>query len=261
MKTMYLNPIGIKDYNQTFVDMAREYKSPDNTVTVASLNESVGSMNNLEYRVYEALITGDTLKATRQAAVENYDAFIIGCFYDPVLIDARQIARDMIVVGPCQSSIEMALRLGNKYSVIIGQWQWMDQMEETIRKYGYIDQLSSFRSIDLSVPEMGEDPAETERRILEQSQLAISEDKAEVIVLGCTLEIGFYQQVQLQIGAPVIDPSIAALKTAEHAARVKQQCLWGTSHKWGMEAPSEADLLRFGILQDTYIFSQRIDVA
>lgn len=262
MKIMYLNPIGLPEYNQTFADMAREYKEPDNTVTVTTLNASVGAMNNLEYRVFEALIVGDTIKAARQAAIEGYDAFVIGCFYDPALEDVRQLGarHGMITVAPCQASIETALRLGNKYSVIIGQWLWEDQMTETIRRYGYENQLASFRSIDMSVHEMSTNHEEVGKRILEQAKLAVEEDRAEVIVLGCTMEIGTYKEVQEQIGVPVIDPSIASLKSAEFAAKLKASCGWTTSTVWGMEPPAEQDLVDFGILQEPYEFSGRIDV-
>jgi len=260
MKVMYLNPLGIIDYNLTFANMAQEYKSPDDVVTVASLNSSVGAMNNLEYRTYEALVTGDTIKAARQASSEGFDAMVIGCFYDPALQDAREIAGNMVVVAPCQSSIECALRLGNRFSIIIGQFKWEDQMKDVVRGYGYGEHLASFRAIGMSVPEMVADPAEAERRIKEQARLAVLEDRAEVIVLGCTLEIGFYRAVQAEVGVPVIDPSIAALQTAELAARMKIKSQWQTSKKWGLQPPPEADLAKFGILQTPYVFGQRIEV-
>lgn len=259
MKIMYLNPLGVADYDQTFADMAAAYKYPGTQVDVCSLNPSVGAMDNLEYRTYEALVTADIIKATRQAAQDGYDAMIIACFYDLALDDARQIAGGMVVVAPCQSSIETALRISDRYSVIIGQWTWYDQMNETLRKYGYDHQLASFRSIDMSVEDMVSDPTKALARIQEQSSLAIKDDKAEVIVLGCTLEYGTYQTVQAAIGAPVIDPSIASLKAAEHAAALKAYG-WGGSPMWGMQPPPEADLARFGILQTPYVFGNTIIV-
>ncbi len=45
---------------------------------------------------------------------------------------------------------------------------------------------------------------------------------------------------------PVIDPSIAALKRAEYAAILKQQCGWGPSRKWSSESPSEEEMALFG---------------
>ena len=46
---------------------------------------------------------------------------------------------------------------------------------------------------------------------------AIDEDFAESLILGCTLETGCYKEMEAELGVPVIDPSIAAFKAAEHA--------------------------------------------
>ena len=51
------------------------------------------------------------------------------------------------------------------------------------------------------------------------------------------MEVGFYKEVEQRLGVPVIDPSIAALKRAEYAAILKQQCGWQPSRKWSSESP------------------------
>jgi len=260
LKIMYLNAVGVPDYDATFAALARRCKDPRNLVTVASLDPSVGAMDHLEYRVYEALIVRDVMLAARQAALEGYDALALGCFYDPGLDEARQAARGMPVIGPCQAAIETALRLGNRYSVIIGRRTWQDQMHRTIRRYGFDGQLASFRSLDLGVPDMVAQPRETERRIIEAARLAVEEDQAEVVVLGCTLESGFHETVQDIVGVPVIDPAIAALKTAEHAATLRALCGWGSSQQWSLRPPPDEELRRFGLLQQPYRFGARIDV-
>lgn len=259
-KIMYLNPLGITAYDQTFADMAMAYKDSDTEVHVTSLNPSVGKMNNLEYRTFEASIHLDTLKAVRQASVEGFDAIVIGCFYDPVIEDAKEIAGDMIVLGPCEASCQIATRIANNFSVIIGRWKWYNQMNETIARYGYDKFLCSFRELGMTVPEFVENPEQTEQRIIEEATIAVENDKAECIILGCTLETGFYKNVQQIVGVPVIDPSISALKVAEHAAAVKIKTGWGTSKMWGLEPPSEEDLINFGILQNPYEFGNRIIV-
>ncbi len=261
MKIMYLNPVGFSDYDQIFADMVREYKDTDNEVHICSLQPSIGGMNNLEYRTFETLSYIDTLKAVRQASKEGFDAFIIGCFYDPGLHDCREIAGDMIVVAPCQSSIEIAMRISNSFSILIGRWKWYNQMKNTVKEYGYDKHLASFRELSMTVPEFVANPQCTKDEILKQAKLAVENDKAESIILGCTCEIGHYKEIQKEIGVPVIDPSIAALKTAEHAAKLKAKSGWATSKKWSMEPPSEDDLKAFGILQDDYIFGNRIIVT
>ena len=94
IKVMYLNPVGTSIYDETFAKMVSTYKYPATAVDVVSLNPATvpPKMTNLEYRAYEALIVADTVKAVRQASRENYDAVVIGCFYDPALADAREIS-------------------------------------------------------------------------------------------------------------------------------------------------------------------------
>jgi|TARA_B110000240_G_scaffold66609_1_gene75876 allantoin racemase len=259
-KIMYLNPVGFDAYDAFFAEMIQKHKFPNSEVQVASLSPSVGKMDNLEYRTYNALIATDLIKATRQASVEGFDALIIGCFYDPFLLDSREISGDMIVVGPCYSSIEVALKLSNSFSVIIGQKKWQHEMQSTIVEYGFGEHLASFRDVGMTVPEFQKDHNLTEKKLMEATRLAIEEDGAESIILGCTLEFGFFEKIQNKFNIPVIDPSIASLKQAEQAAILKNQFGWKPSRQWSTEAPSEDDMDRFGLFQEDYQFGNRIIV-
>ena len=49
---------------------------------------------------------------------------------------------------------------------------------------------------------------------LEQGKKAI-EDGADVLVLGCALMTGIAEKLQEELGVPVVDSSLAALKIAE----------------------------------------------
>ncbi len=71
------------------------------------------------------------------------------------------------------------------------------------------------------------------------------------------MEIGFYRELEQKLGVPVIDPSVAALKRAEYAAILKQQCGWGPSRKWSSESPSEEEMARFGGFDDGEAFGSR----
>ena len=82
----------------------------------------------------------------------------------------------------------------------------------------------------------------------------------EALILGCTMEIGFHKEVEQRLGVPVIDPSIAALKRAEYAAILKQQCGWRPSRKWSSESPDEQEMARFGGFDDGDAFGSRIIV-
>ena len=258
IKIMYLNPVGFDAYDSFFATMIKENKFPDTEVHVRSLNTSVGQMDNLEYRTFNALMASDLIKATRQAEKEEFDALIIGCFYDPYLLDAREISGDMVVIGPCQSSIEISLKLANKFSVIIGQKKWKHEMQATIKDYDYNNHLASFRAVGMTVPEFQKDHKVTEEKLMEAAQLAIEKDHAESIILGCTLEFGFFKKIQSRFNVPVIDPSLAALKQAEQAAILKRNYNWKPSRQWSTEAPSDDDIKRFGLFKKDYQFGNNI---
>lgn len=260
-KIMFLTPVASDCFDRVMADTLEAYKYADTEAHVTSLNESTGPpISNLEYRTYEALVTGEIIRATHQANQEGFDALVIGCFYDTALHDAREISGDMIVVAPCHASIEIALTLANNFSIIVGQQKWVNQMQATVREYGYRDKLMSFRDVGLNVVEFQQDHNCTCERLIAAGRKAIEEDHAESLILGCTLETGFYREMEAELGVPVIDPTIAAFKAAEHAAHLKQCCGWKPSRKWGSEAPSPREISEFSIFSEAYEFGNRIVV-
>ena len=267
IKVMYLNPVGTSIYDETFAKMVSTYKYPATAVDVVSLNPATvpPKMTNLEYRAYEALIVADTVKAVRQASRENYDAVVIGCFYDPALADAREISGETIVVAPCQASAGVALKIANNFGIIIGEEKWADQMRETVYAYGYRDKLAAIQSVGLRVEDFHKDPDRTTQLIADAAIRAVDEFKAESIILGCTLEVGFFEELYdilfklFLTPIPVIDCSIASFKAAENAALLRQ-IGWTNSRIWGMQHPPEGELIEFGIFQDEYKFGNIIHV-
>ena len=268
IKIMYINPVGESADNETFAAMAREYKYPETAVDIVSLNPSSvpPKMTNLEFRSYESLVIADIVKATRQASKEGYDAIVIGCFYDPALEDAREISNETLVVAPCQASIMHALTIANNFSIVIGEDKWADQMRDTIFNYGFGDKLASFESIGLRVDDFQKDPERTSSLMEEAGRKAYTQHHAESIILGCTMEIGFYKSLQKYLteeaggwNVPVIDCSIASLKAAENAA-LRKQLGWTNSRVWGMKPPPEDELQKFGIYQDDYQFGDVVHV-
>ena len=248
-KILWINPIGYSAYDQPMADYIASIKTPDVAVEVVSLNLSP-TPAHLEYRTYEALVAGDIVKVTRYASENGVDAVVIGCFYDPALEAAREISGEAVVVAPCQASLQIAAHLGNKFSIIVGQKKWIEQMSERVDTYGYRSRLASMRSIDIPVPDLQKDCSYTEDKIITAGQLAIEEDGAEALILGCTCTFGLYERVQRELGIPVIDPICAAYKWAESLVELKRQFSWKPSRAWSMAAPTENEISEFGLFQD-----------
>ena len=261
VKIMYLNPVGhSSSYDPVFAEMAEQYKLPGTEVHITSLPDHIGRFTHIEYRSYEGMVTAGILRAARAAGQEGFDALAIGCFYDTALHDAREVSGDMIVTAPCAASCEIAASLSNRFGVIVGRRKWVDQMQATVHSLGHRDRLAGFYHVELGVTEFQEDHARTESLLVDAGRRAVEEDYAEALVLGCTMEIGFFRTMEDRLGVPVIDPSIAALKRAEYAAHLKRSCGWIPSRRWSCEAPPEEELLGLGAF-DGEAFGGRIVVS
>jgi allantoin racemase len=103
--------------------------------------------------------------------------------------------------------------------------------------------------LGIGVDEFQRDHSATRSRIIEEARRAVEEDHAEAIILGCTIEFGFFAEVQREVGVPVIDAVVAPFKQAEHLARLKRQFGWAPSRVWSCEPPPEAELRKFGLFQ------------
>lgn len=260
-KVMYLNPLGSSAYDQVFADMAAKYKMPGTEVHITSLDPKEGAFSHIEMRTYEAMVTPGIIKATRAAAQEGFDALAIGCFYDTALHDAREISGEMVVTAPCVASCRLATTLSNRFGVIVGRQKWVHQMQSTVEDHGFGRACSGFYAVGLGVNDFQTDHARTNALLSQAAARAIEQDHAESIILGCTLEIGFHEKMEADLGVPVIDVSIAALKEAEYAAELKANCNWRPSRKWSCEAPDEAEMTAFGAFDDDAVFGNRIVVA
>jgi allantoin racemase len=262
VKILYLNVTQKTEREMAaFVDMARRYKLPGTEVHVASISAADGRFRNAEYRAYEAVMGRGVVRAARGAAHEGFDALAIGCFYDVALHDAREMSGEMIVTASCEASCEIASTLANRFGVIVGRQKWVHQMQATVRSYGHGDRLTGFYGVDLGVTEFQQDHAETARRLIEAGRKAVQQDHAEALILGCTMERGFYKEVEQALGVPVIDVAIAALKRAEYGALLKRQCGWIPSRKWSCEPPPEEEIARFGCFPDGEAIGPRAIVA
>ncbi|MCT2398807.1 aspartate/glutamate racemase family protein [Novosphingobium mangrovi (ex Huang et al. 2023)] len=248
LKLLWLNPVNLPVYDQPIADLIARVKLPNAEVHVVSLDipEPV-QLTNLEWRGFESRIWFPVTRIAHFAAREGFDGYAIGCFYDTAIDEAREVSGDAIVCAPCQSALQIASNLCNRFSIIIGMEKWKVQMEDRVRHYGYADKLASFRAIGCHVDEFQQDTAATEAAIRRAVKDAIEIDKAEAVILGCTIEFGFYAQLQREFGIPIIDAVYACYKATEMAALNKVQFGWKPSHLHSMAPPDPGRLAASGV--------------
>ena len=246
MKILWINPVGTDGFDRAIGTVLKDSAAPGTEVDVVSLPK--GRPMHLEYHVYESLITPDITSIIYHLAPRS-DGVIIGCFYDVGLREAREVSGKAVVTAPCQSSLAFAAQLGNSFSVLVGRKKWIPKMEENVRMYGYGEKHASMRSLELGVYDFQADLNKTVQIMMEQGKIAIEEDNAEVLILGCTIEFGFHEKIQDALGVPVIDAVVAPFKMAEMLASSARMFHWYPSRKWGGEPPPEKELLAWNILK------------
>jgi|LSQX01.2.fsa_nt_gb allantoin racemase len=246
-RILYIKPSAYDTMDAEIKRYLEKYKDKDTEVDVVSMPRGP---KHLEYLYYQSIAYHEILKTVERAEKDGYNAAVIGCFDDPGLYPAREISETMFVTGPGEASMLIAATLGGSFSIIVGCDKWIPQMRDNVRKYGSSEKLASFRSLGLGVLDFRKDPAFTAKRMRQEIQRAINEDKAEVILLGCTMEFGFFEELQGQFGVPVIDVMLAAFKYAEFLAGLKQKMNWFTSKVLTFASPPAEQIRGWNIPAD-----------
>lgn len=248
MRVLWIDPIvEDKPYAAALASALQAARRTGTDVDILSLPPGCHP-RHLRYHAYEALVMADIVAAVYRHA-DDYNAFVIGCFYDLALREAREVSGKAIVTAPCQSSIAIASHLGNTFSVLTGAGKAIPKMRENIRAYGFEHRLASMRALDMGALEFQTQADRTMAVMRREGRRAVEEDGAEVIVLGCSAEIGFHQALQAELGIPVIDAALAPFKYAEFLAETAQRFGWYPSRKWGSEAPPADEIEAWGLFQ------------
>jgi allantoin racemase len=252
-RVLWINPLGTDVFDEPIREELERVSRPDTEVDVRSLGRGP---HHLEYSCYEAAAVPDLLTLLVQAEREGFDAAVIGCFYDTGLRPAREVTSRMAVAAPCESAVHIASTLGDTFSVVVGRRKWVPEMRDNVHRYGYGDRLASFKVLELGVHDFQADPPETHRRILAAGREAVATDGAEVIVLGCTAEFGFYEQLQEELGVPVIDATVAPFKYAELLGELARLG-WHPSEVGGYGSPPASELEAFGLAEQLRSLKRR----
>ena len=139
------------------------------------------------------------------------DAFVIACYSDPGLTLARaEIAAP--VFGIQESAMAVALTRGERFGVIAIADASIPRHLRAIRTMGVGSRLAAERALNLTVAESATD--DVFDRLADTGRALLSEDKADVLILGCAGMARHRVRLEAELGCPVIDPAQAAVTLA-----------------------------------------------
>jgi allantoin racemase len=122
---------------------------------------------------------------------------------------------DVPVVDITDAAGHLACLLGHKFSVVTTLDRTVPLIEDRLLLAGLSSRCASVRSSGLSVLQLEQNAELAVKAIVSEAELAVREDKAEVICLGCGGMVGLDAAVHAATGVPVVDGVAAAVKLAE----------------------------------------------
>ncbi len=153
------------------------------------------------------------------AYAEPFDA-VVQAGYGEHGREGLQELLDVPVVDITEAAASTAMFLGHKYSVVTTLDRTVPLIEDRLKLAGLDARCASVRASGLGVLELEEFPDRAVSAIIDQATLAVEDDKAEVIVLGCGGMSGLDEQIRMRLGVPVVDGVAAAVTIAESLVRL-----------------------------------------
>ena len=213
MKILVINPNTSVEMTAGIDSTAKKYARADTEIETVCSKEGPRSIES----VYETDLSAQAvLERVIEGNEKKFDAIIIACYGDPHLHSAREIS-EIPVFGIAESSMHMACLLGYKFSIVTILERARPMAEELVKRVGLESKCASIRTTRLSVLDIEKDPTVTIKVLTEAGQVAISEDGAEVICLGCAGMAGLDKPMEQELGVPVLDGVVCAVKMAEAA--------------------------------------------
>lgn len=211
MKIFVINPNTSVEMTNAIDNSAKKYASLDTEIETVCPREGPRS---IESAYEEDLVAEGVLERVIEGNERKFDAIIIACYGDPHLHSAREIS-EVPVFGIASSSMHMACLLGYKFSIVSVLERMRPLLEELVTRIGLDSRCASIRIVEIPVLEIEKDPSITIKALTEAAKIAIKEDGAEVICLGCAGMVGLDKPMEQELGVPVLDGVVCAVKMAE----------------------------------------------
>lgn len=239
---------GFPDYKKAIEDHGKKILGSDFELTVRGVQKGTF---DLHFMAFNFLNNSQVFDSVTTAEKEGYDAVAIGCFFDPILDELREIM-DIPVVSLGEAGMLTACMLGKRFSAIAYVPQNNNKVfRELLHKYGLSSRAVPFTSFDLPLTELEKgfkDPKPVLERFEGAAREAVKQG-AEVILPACgflnlVIMHGRMNQVD---GATVLDVSGALMKITEMMIVLREVSGTKISRIGYFEAPTKEkiqDVLR-----------------
>ena len=215
MRILVVNVNTTESITETIAQQARAVASPGTEIVGLTPYFGAESVEGNFESYLAAIAVMDRVMAYDQP----FDA-VIQAGYGEHGREGLQELLNVPVVDITEAAATTAMFLGHAYSVVTTLDRTVPLIEDRLKLAGLYQRCASVRASGMAVLELEEDPLGAMEAIVHQAELAIRDDKAEVICLGCGGMAGLDEQIRQRTGVPVVDGVTAAVTIAESLVRL-----------------------------------------
>lgn len=198
--------------------LLQEWAFPSTEVEIRCVDQGPASIESM-YEEY--LSIPETAQLMHEAEKDGFSGAVLGCAGDPGLDAYRELTTNLVIIGPGVSSMHMAALRGRRFSVLTVTDSTVPSVYDLVDKSGLRNNFVSVKAVNIPVLDLAKDRKATLEKMLTYGR-EVMNDGADSIVLGC-MSMGFLEvaeDMERELGIPVINPSKAALKLTEALAAV-----------------------------------------
>jgi allantoin racemase len=217
MRLWVINPNSTQAMTDTIADAAASVAPPGAEI-VARTNRAgppaiQGEADGM------AAVPG-VLDEVRAGLAAGADGFVLACFDDTGLAEARALAAPRPVVGIGQAAFHAAALSGGRFSVVTTLPVSLPVIEANLRGYGLDAACVKVRASGVPVLALEETPETADPQVAAEVAAALAEDRPGAVVLGCAGMARLAEPFTARFGVPVIDGVRAAVLLAWSMARL-----------------------------------------
>ena len=155
----FLNPFGTSAYDDLITASLRPALQGATEVEVRHLAHAPA---DIDYYAPKHLVESEVMSAAVAAEQEGFDAFVIGCCYDPALTQCRELV-DIPVIGPLEASVMLSRLFGHSFAVLTDHHKAVPELRDRVRLYGLEGNCRGIDAIAWFVEDMVLDPTAVAR--------------------------------------------------------------------------------------------------
>jgi allantoin racemase len=190
-------------------EMLQGWASPGVTVEARER----GGRSALESLYDEYMEVPHYLEAVQEAEEDGFDAVIFGCFGDPGIAAARELA-SIPIVALGETCLTVAGMLGVRFGVLTPLENLLPSTLKQVRDLGLEHKLAHIEPVELPIMTIREDPEGTLKAMLAGAR-ACRDRGADTLALACGSMSMYAQDLQAELGIPVLNGLRVGVRFAE----------------------------------------------